>query len=721
MGNSDSKQESLTDAVQFGPCGTDPYAYLSFDETDLPRGLKFSMKFLTREEFEFCQRLCDMGQEHLFDEWDEMSAEERLALVRQLLKVEDETNQVGGLKKYLHVAGKLLDESYFNAERTSMPLMNPMVRGWSPSVPAENQTYEIGSEEFMEMEDKGLSELSGVGFCISAVGMSSTLVTGCKSPMPKFQLPMELSTETTYLQNCIEHVLHISRNYAKKKKHLPLCIVTNKETDASIREYLEKHNFFGMEPSYFHILSRQEGIPALDDSECRIALDPNDPTLALLHDRGHGDMHSLLAESGTAQQWLEERGLRWLYMIGQETNGMAFHTLPLLLGVSKERGLLMNTLAVPRKAKDDVLGAICALKNRRSGLYKTASVQSNELDALLQSKGYEHGETNDQNTDLSRFPGSTNQILFNLQEYVAIMKESRGQIPKALCPKSVEVIREEDEDEKHAWGKNRGPSTDDESAHSSKRSRKRKNGKKERRNGKSSTMDELDNDDQDQPLFFEMEPASLESRMEDFVHLLTTSEDLDRVGYTLVTPTELAFSPMEYSVDNYADSSRSTATDLPPYTASTAEAHQYNFGRKMLEAIGCQVEQARPVKHAGDIELSPGPAIVLKPNFGFCMTELKEKFPHPENIKISAKSTLIIRGDDIVVKSLDLDGCLLIDCEDGLSLTVEDKVVRNAGWKIVRDPYAILEDHRMRGFSIVRKNEDTIEKLTKQESSCSIM
>ncbi|KAL7575562.1 hypothetical protein ACA910_020138 [Epithemia clementina (nom. ined.)] len=743
MGNSSSKQESLTDAVQFGPCGTDPYAYLSFDESELPRGLKFSMKFLTREEFEFCQRLCDMGQEHLFDEWDEMGAEERLVLVRQLMRVEDEMKSSGGLKKYLNHARKLLDEAYYDAGRTSMPLMNPSLRGWSPSVPAENQVYDIGSPEYLEMEEKGMAELAGVGFCVVAVQTSEALVPGStKFALPKFQLPIELSTEASYLQVCIEHILHISRTYGKKK-HLPLCIMTSQETDGLIRQYLESNNFFGMDPTSIHVLSRYQGIPALEDSDARMALDPNDPRLVLLKDRGHGDFHSLLMQSGTALQWLEERGLRWLYMIGHDTNGLAFHTLPLMLGVSKERGLIMNTLAVPRKAKDPFMGAICALKNRRSGLYKTASIEWNELDALLRSKGYEEGEINDQKTGYSRFPGNSNQILFNLYEYVAIMSDARGQVPKVICPKIVEEVNEEedDDDEKLAWGKNTA-STDDESTHSSRYERRSSNKRKSNSSSKnninkvqtkskkslspaeSSTMADFTNDDdeQDKPLFFEMpEAQALQSRMQDFVHLLTTSEDLDRVGFTMVTPAELSFSPVVRSVADHADPTQADRKAFPPYTASAAEANQYALARKMLQSIGCHVETARPVTYAGDIEVIPGPAIVLKPNFAFCLTELKEKIPNPGKVRISPRSTLVIRGEDIIVESLDLDGCLLVDCEDGQQLTIADRVIKNAGWTQVKDPYAVQETHRMRGYSILRKKEEAIEALEKTESSCYIM
>lgn len=735
MGNSDSKGT----CTGFSACGTDPYSFLSFDETALPRGLKFSMRFLTREQLQFCQQLCEMGQEHLFDEWDEMETEERLAMVLQLMRVDEEMKQSGGIKKYISGAKRLLYGANIDRNRRSMPIMNPNLKGWSPSVPAANEVYHIGSPEYLEMEARGLHELAGVGFCISAIDTSTDLVAGgSKFNIPKLQLPVEMTTETSYIQNCIEFILHFTKKYTNRKGWpLPLCIMTIPETDGPIREYLAKNNYFGMDPTCIDIVSRRLGVPALESTDCRIALDPYDPTLALLQDRGHGDFHSLLYQSGIAQKWLNERGLRWLYMIEHETNGLAFHTLPLMLSVSRERGLIMNTLAVPRKAKDDTIGAMCALQDRRSGAYKTVGVEWNELEALLESTGYQDGETNDQKTGFSRFQGSTNQILFDLREYVNIMNDARGQIPRIISPRCVdEDTEEEDDNDKNAWGKMNSEddmSSTKQSPINSKRDKMDKGAKndgtkKNKRDGEKKCFSkdvEHVNSEQDEPAVLEfLEPVALESRIQDFVHLLSSDEELERVDFTMVTPGELAFSPIVNGVGDLVDPAKEKRKVLghPPYCASSAEADQYSLHRKLLQSIGCNIQEGPLTKYAGDVEVIPGPAIIFKPNFGFCLTELREKFPNPEKVRIRARSTLVIRGYNVVIESLDLNGCLLIDCEDGQSLTVSNQVIRNAGWEQVRDPYSVQELNRMRGYFILRKKEDTIEVVERQSNLlCPIM
>jgi len=55
--------------------------------------------------------------------------------------------------------------------------------------------------------------------------------------------------------------------------------------------------------------------------------------------------------------------LEWVIFF-QDTNGLAFHTLALALGVSKSSDLVMNSIAVPRKAKQ-AIGGIATLKNEQ--------------------------------------------------------------------------------------------------------------------------------------------------------------------------------------------------------------------------------------------------------------------------------------------------------------------------------------------------------------------
>lgn len=199
-------------------------------------------------------------------------------------------------------------------------------------------------------------------------------------------------------------------------------------------------------------------------------------------------------------------------------------------------------------------------------------------------------------------------------------------------------------------------------------------------------------------------PTRLECMMQDFPTVLDGSES-KKVGYTQL-PAELCFSPVKNSVE---EGVALQAKGIAAGTAATGEADQYNATRIMLRAIGCKIEDAKPTKFNG-IQVVPGPAIVLKPDFACCPAEYKIKFPSPEKVKISARSTLVVRGPGITIESLDLDGALVIDVDRGEEAIVRDLVVKNDGW--VFKPASKTESDEivaMRGFDIDRQDARYIE------------
>jgi len=157
-----------------------------------------------------------------------------------------------------------------------------------------------------------------------------------------------------------------------------------------------------------------------------------------------------------------------------------------------------------------------------------------------------------------------------------------------------------------------------------------------------------------------------------------------------------------------ADGTALQAKGIAAGTAATGEADQYAAQRIFLRSFGVQIGDAPKVDYNG-IQIVPGPAVVLKPDFACCPGELKTKFPTPEKVKISPRSTLVVRGSDVTIESLDLDGCLVIDVDRGETALVKDLVVKNEGW--VQTPVRDSDDEviRMRGFKIERKDQKYIE------------
>ena len=180
---------------------------------------------------------------------------------------------------------------------------------------------------------------------------------------PKIGLPTELSSNACYIQYYCEYIIALQQKYSGDKD-LPLCIMTSGDTNARTIDLLEKNKYFGLKKEQVTIVQQGLGVPALQDNDASIAMDPDDPYKVLTKPHGHGDIHELLYRHGVAKKW-KEAGLKWLILF-QDTNGLAFHTLPLMLGVSKKMNLIMNSLAVPRKAKQ-AIGGIAKLTNKFTG------------------------------------------------------------------------------------------------------------------------------------------------------------------------------------------------------------------------------------------------------------------------------------------------------------------------------------------------------------------
>lgn len=313
----------------------------------LPEGLVASLELFTPEQRNLATTLClpPNNQLHLFEKWtaphadSEAENRKKREFMKQLERM-DRAYSDGGLVGYIRNAKILLEKSKQG--------LNPL-DGWSPSVP-QGQMFQLGSPEYSEYEAAGLAELGKCGFVLVAGGLGERLgYSGIK-----VALPVELATGTTYLQYYIEIILAIQTRYANKGVKLPLCIMVSNDTIQGTLHLLKENNNFGMDDDQITIVQQGEGVPALLDNEAHIALDPADMYKVESKPHGHGDIHSLIYASNVARKW-HDLGLDWAIFF-QDTNGLAFQTLPLALGVSKTLGLIMNSLAVPRKAKQAIGG-----------------------------------------------------------------------------------------------------------------------------------------------------------------------------------------------------------------------------------------------------------------------------------------------------------------------------------------------------------------------------
>ncbi|KAH8515819.1 hypothetical protein H0E87_004310 [Populus deltoides] len=549
-----------------------------------------NLHLLSPQQVELAKMLVEKGQSHLFEHWPEpgVDDDEKKAFFDQVTRLN--SSYPGGLASYIKTARELLADSRAGK--------NPF-DGFTPSVPTgENLSY--GDENFIKFEEAGVKEAQNAAFVLVAGGLGERLgYNGIK-----VALPFETITGTCFLQCYIESVLALQEasyrmTQGGQKKEVPFVIMTSDDTHARTVELLESNSYFGMKPTQVKLL-KQEKVACLEDNDARLALDPQNKFRVQTKPHGHGDVHSLLYSSGLLYEW-HDAGLRWVLFF-QDTNGLLFKAIPASIGVSATKGYHVNSLAVPRKAKE-AIGGITKLTHV-DGRSMVINVEYNQLDPLLRATGFPDGDVNCE-TGYSPFPGNINQLILELDPYIEELKKTGGAIKEFVNPKYKDACKT---------------------------------------SFKSSTR--------------------LECMMQDYPKTLPPSA---RVGFT-VMDTWLAYAP----VKNNPEDAAKVPKGNPYHSATSGEMAIYRANSLILRKVGVQVDN--PVKEVfNGQEVEVWPRIVWKPTWGLTFADIRSKVSG--SCSITQRSTMAIKGRNIFVKDLSLDGALVIDSIDEAEVCLENELM----------------------------------------------
>lgn len=343
-------------------------------------------------------------------------------MIQQLCHLD--RSYAGGLVKYIRNAKRLLTESKDG--------VNPF-EGCTPSIP-EGESLDYGSDQYREFERVGVEAAGEAAFVLVAGGLGERLgYSGIK-----VALPSESASNVCFLQLYIESILALQAKaqVAHPGRILPLAIMTSDDTHSATQTLLEKNEYFGADAEQI-VLIKQEKVACISDNDGHLALDAKNKYRIQTKPHGHGDVHMLLHQSGIAQKW-KATGLRWVCFF-QDTNVQAFRSIPVALGVSSRRQFAVNSLAVPRKAKE-AIGAITKLQYP-NGREITINVEYNQLDPLLRATINEQGDVNDPKTGFSPFPGNINQLVLRLDTYIEELDRHGGVIAEFVNPKYADASR----------------------------------------------------------------------------------------------------------------------------------------------------------------------------------------------------------------------------------------------------------------------------------------
>ncbi|MBN1606820.1 MAG: UTP--glucose-1-phosphate uridylyltransferase [Polyangiaceae bacterium] len=195
-------------------------------------------------------------------------------------------------------------------------------------------------------------------------------------------------------------------------------------------------------------------------------------------------------------------------------------------------------------------------------------------------------------------------------------------------------------------------------------------------------------------------PARLECMMQDYPKLL---EPGARVGFTQFER-GVCFSAVK---NGLSEAARRQKAGLPPESAATAEADLYALNRRYLSTAGAVVETG-PTRAYSGVEVELFPIVLLSQEL---TVSLAEFLPRVSNVRISARSTLVIDAADVVLDGLVLDGALVVRAVPGARVVIRGLVVRNRGWEVTELEEATdsSDSRAIRGYDFVRHETRLIE------------
>ena len=136
---------------------------------------------------------------------------------------------------------------------------------------------------------------------------------------------------------------------------------------------------------------------------------------------------------------------------------------------------------------------------------------------------------------------------------------------------------------------------------------------------------------------------------------------------------------------------------------SSAESDKYIQNQRKLKHAGMDVDVTREdeLVNVGGIPITPGPYIILCPGFGITQQEVVNKI---DGGKISKRSSLVLEGQGLTVKDLDLDGALIIRSSPKCEVEVNGLVVRNKGYELKEIPEGteVEEAVSIRGYTMAK-------------------
>ena len=136
---------------------------------------------------------------------------------------------------------------------------------------------------------------------------------------------------------------------------------------------------------------------------------------------------------------------------------------------------------------------------------------------------------------------------------------------------------------------------------------------------------------------------------------------------------------------------------------SSAESDKYIQNQRKLKHAGMDINvtEEKDLVKVGGIPVSPGPRVILCPGFAITQEEVVNKI---QGGSITDRSSLILEGQGLTVKNLELDGALVIRCSPGCEVEVDGLTVKNKGYELkeISEGAEVDEAVSIRGYTMAK-------------------
>lgn len=275
------------------------------------------------------KKLAEYGQEHVLKYYEELSPQEKQALLAQI-----EATDMSILSACKH-----------KEDLAKKGVITPLAAMQLDEIEAGRASFEATGMEAIKAGKVGAVLLAG--------GMGTRL--GSDDPKGMYNIGL---TKDIYIFECL--VNNLLRAVHQADTWIHLFIMTSDKNHQATTTFLKEHNFFGYREEYIHFF-QQEMAAATDydgkiylEEKGRLSTSPN----------GNGGWFISLRNAGL-MELIHEKGIQWLNIFAVD-NVLQNIADPCFIGATIEKNCAVGAKVVRKNAPDEKVGVVCLEDGRPS-------------------------------------------------------------------------------------------------------------------------------------------------------------------------------------------------------------------------------------------------------------------------------------------------------------------------------------------------------------------